>query len=886
MALTPGARLGSYEIQAVVGAGGMGQVYRARDTRLDRTVAIKVLHEHLTDRADVRERFQREAHTISSLNHPHICALYDIGNQDGIDYLVMEYLKGETLASRLQRGALPVAEALEIAAQMADAIDRAHRQGVIHRDLKPGNVMLTESGPKLLDFGLARQAQPAAAMQSAVPTRPAPLTAEGTILGTLQYMAPEQLDGQEADARTDIFAFGTVLHEMLTGQKAFDGKSHASVIAAIVDRDPPPVSSLAPLSPPLLDQVVRTCLAKDPDRRWQSIADVLIQLKLVADSPAQLRAPQIKRRSRMGWATAAAALLVVGTLLAAAMTFPRAAPKPAKITFELPTPPSAAWLQIAISPRGSHVAAVVTTGGNRRLWVRTLENLRADEIAGTEGANFPFWSADGRSIAFFADGKLKTADLAGAPPRTVCDAPNGNGGTWSRDDVVVFAPRGQGPLFRIPAAGGVPAQVTELDRSRQEITHRYPFFLPDGRHFLYVALSSKAEYSSIYVGSLDSKQRKFLVAADVKAEFAAPDHLLFMRRNTLVASRFDPARLQLEGEPVPVAEGVGSNRANHTAGFAVSGNGTLVLRASGGDRGDPFGGRLQWFDRAGREIGTAGTGIAQPAIAPDLLHVAAAKWQADAASDIWILDLVRGTSTRFTSDSALDDEPVWSPGSSQIVFRSNRNGSFDLYEKDASGIGEERLLLRSDHPKRPIDWSADGRFILYRDDDPETGADLWVLPTTEDKRPIPVVRSPFMDIQARFSPNGRYIAYVSNESGEYQVYIQGFPNPGKRWQISTSRSFMPRWRHDGKELFFLSGAANLRDAMAVDIKLSNDGVLSPGVPHKLFDVSASAAPGDWDVTPDGQRFLVHTMPVGEGFVPLTVILNWANGTPSTRQSHP
>ena len=468
MTIAAGTRFGPYQIGEQLGAGGMGEVYRARDTRLDRIVAVKVVPKHLSDVAERRERFEREARAISSLNHPNICTLHDIGRQDGIDFLVMEFLDGETLESRLERGPLPLAEALEVAAQISDALDKAHRQGVVHRDLKPGNVMLTKSGAKLLDFGLAKQAQPAfsasSAVQSAYPTVQSHLTAAGTIVGTLQYMAPEQLEGKDADARTDVFAFGSMLHEMVTGKKAFEGKSQVSLIAAILDHDPPSVSSLQPVSPPLLDHLVRTCLAKNPDKRWQSMADVLIQLQLIRGSSANVAATEIaggaKRRLRIAWG-AAAVLLALSIGLAFALMSPRAVPAPAKVVFEIPTPNAPSPVQAAISPDGSHVVSIMTSDTNTMLWVRALDNVQANFITGTTDPGWPFWSPDGRSIAFFSDGKLKKVDLLGGPPQILCDG-GGAGGTWNRDNVIVFAQGGNAPLYKVSAAGGSSGPVDRI----------------------------------------------------------------------------------------------------------------------------------------------------------------------------------------------------------------------------------------------------------------------------------------------------------------------------------------------------------------------------------------------------------------------------------------
>jgi serine/threonine protein kinase len=898
MPLSAGARLGPYEIVAPLGAGGMGEVYRARDTRLDRIVAVKVLPPDLAADPQFRERFEREARLISSLSHPHVCPLFDVGNQDGVEYLVMEYLDGETLAARLEKGPVPLDQALAIAIETAAALDAAHRAGVVHRDLKPGNVMLTKSGAKLLDFGLAKSdasrgvrtsgISGATFTPTALPTTPPAraITAQGTILGTFQYMAPEQLEGHEADARTDIFAFGALLYEMLTGRRAFQGKSHVSLLAAIVDHDPPPVSSVTPVSPPLLDHLVKTCLTKNPDKRWQTMADVLIQLKLIADSGGELGSPaaaaKTRRRLRIAWSVAAAlaVLSVAAGALAIVSTFSGHSAGAPKISFEIPTSSAPSPNQIALSATGSHIVTVVNSDKGNTLWVRALEHLDGQTLRGAESqgqGGFPFWSPDGRFIAFFADGKLKKVDLQGAPPQTLCDASNGHGGAWNREDVIIFAPSANGPLFRVPAAGGAASPLTELDKSRHEVAHRHPYFLPDGRHFLYLAVSSKIENSGIFVASLDSKDRQFLIASSLKAAFAPPDRLLYMRESTLMAQRFDPKRLELSGDPYPVAEDVGSSAANSVAGFTVSDTGTLAYRTGANGTNN----YLKWFDRSGKESPALETPGAyrNPALSPDLQHIAVVKRESG-TGDLWILDLVRGTTTRFTVDPGDEDTPLWSPDGSRIVFRSNRSGTYDLYVKSSSGVVQEELLLKSEHPKYASDWSADGRFLLYVEGDPQTGNDIWVLPLTGDRKPEPVVRTQFAEALPKFSPDGRWIAYTSNESGRTEIYMQGFPKAASRTQISTAGGTLPHWRRDGKELFFTSVNGEM---MAVDIGFAADGGLKAGRPTKLFSVSAL---GWWNVTPDGQRFLINTL--GQqttGVVtPITAVLNWdRRDVPAKRQ---
>jgi serine/threonine protein kinase/Tol biopolymer transport system component len=884
LALESGARLGPYEIVSAIGAGGMGEVYRALDTRLDRTVAIKVLSPQLSGAAEFRDRFDREARVISQLDHPHICALYDVGEvphpQSGspdarsLAFLVMQYLSGETLASRLTRGALPIDDVLRFATQIADALDAAHRRGVIHRDLKPANVMLTKDGTKLLDFGLAKsrstaEASPATAVATALTTAPGyGLTAHGTLLGTLQYMAPEQVEGKEADVRSDVFAFGSLVYEMATGNVAFTGASQTGVMAAIVGHQPPAVSTKRRDSPPLLDHLVDTCLRKDPDARWQSMADVAIQLKLIAavGSAAVTTPSRSSRSALVAWAAAGAAF-AIAAVLAVIIATRANTPDNARFTFDVEGPSQAsvgAPLQFALSPDGAHLVSVVGSDRGSVLWLRALETQAAQTLPGTEGAANPFWSPDSRFIAFFADGKLKTVDLFGSPAQSVCDAPRSAGGTWNRDGVIVFSPN-RGSLLQVPATGGAPVAVTKLDESRSEIAHRFPSFLPDGRRFLYLAVSNKSDDSGVYVGSLTSAERTRILSAGTKALFAPPNRLLFMRDDTLMVQQLDPDRLALVGDPAPIADPVGANVQNSAGGFTVSDTGVLAYRSR-----DARNRQLTMFDRAGAQLGSFGSvGFHRnPAVSPDFTRVAV---QDGATNDIWIFDRPRGTSLRFTVDRATENAPVWSPDGRRVVFASNRSGTFDLYAKSIDGGAQDQLLFQSDRAKTPEDWSADGRVVLFRDQGVATNSDLWVIPIEGARTPRPVLNTPFEEREGRLSPDGRWIAYVSNEAGALEVFVSTFPAPGARRQISSGGGHQPRWRADGKELFFLS---ETRDVMAVPISTSADGSLNAGTPQLLFVTSAAsfAERNSWDVAPDGQRFLVNSVPIQRA--PITVVVNW------------
>jgi hypothetical protein len=733
MAILPGRRLGPYEILSAIGAGGMGEVYRARDTRLDRIVAIKVLPAHLADRAELRERFEREAKTIASLNHPHICTLFDTGHQDDIDFLVMEYIEGETLAQRLQKGALPIQQVMQYAIEISGALDKAHRTGITHRDLKPGNIMLTKSGTKLLDFGLAKLAQEAvpATPESQLPTMKSGITGEGTILGTLQYMAPEQVEAKEVDARTDIFAFGAVVYEMATGRKAFEGKTQASLIAKILEIDPPPISSLQPMTPPALDRVVKKCLAKEPEKRWQAASDVCDELQWIAEGGSQtgMTAPVAASRksllgdARLAWVHAAVFFLAV--LALGYFVYSRPAPQQAHaVRFALFLPENwslagtgavttGATAPVIISPDGQQIAFVaVNAEGKTLLWVRALDALAAQSLAGTEGASAPFWSPDSRTLGFFAGGKLKKIDVSGGPPITLCDAADNRGGTWNQDGLILFAPTNTSALQKVSASGGVPAPATVLGQG--ELGHIRPSFLPDGRHFLYSTIAPRAGLGGpIYLGSLDSSERKVLFNANSANAGYSQGYILFLRDTTLVAQPFDPRRLVLAGDAFPIAERIRTSTSSQPyAYFSVSENGSLVYQTGA----ETANSQLLWFDRTGKQTGALG----DPAIynAPELssdgkrASVSIAD-DSGKGADVWVYDVARGLRTRFTFGPSQAYEAIWSPDGSRIVFSSRRKGSVDLYQKDSSGAGNEEILLESNVDKYPDSWSPDGKFLLY-----------------------------------------------------------------------------------------------------------------------------------------------------------------------------
>ena len=748
--MQPGARLGPYEILSALGAGGMGEVYKARDTRLDRVVAIKILPESLAADPQFRERLEREARAISQLTHAHICTLHDIGRQDLTDFLVMEYLEGETLADRLIKGALPVDQALAIAIQIAGALDHAHRAGIVHRDLKPGNIMLVKPGAgaarqgspqaKLLDFGLAKASAPAIAGAglSMLPTTPPGLTAQGTILGTFQYMAPEQLEGQEADARSDIFAFGAVLYEMLTGKKAFEGKSHASLISSIMSSDPKPVSALQPLTPPALDRIVGTCLAKDPYDRYQSARDLSRDITWVAsgasDGAVARPVTASARSNRVAWLVAA--LTTMALIAAAGIALRRSgegAPAASPTQFTIAPPENTSFggpagggtgnaTQVAVSPDGRNIVFVARAQTAYQIWLRPVATLAAKPIPGTEGGAFPFWSPDSRFIGFFAAGKLKKVAIAGGPPTVLCDAPLGRGGSWSRDAVILFSGSGAGKgegLLRISSAGGVPTVVTTIDTATGEDAHRWPHFLPDGRHFFYTALTGTccpaSQPAMIRIGSLDPAEATITLLQAESSVAYASGHVLFARDEILMAQPFDLNTRRLKSDAFPLAEHVRPEGSRYV-GASVSENGTLVYA---GDRSlAPQ--QLTWFDRAGRVLGTLGEAAqyVNLALSPDERRVAVALATGSPGNvDIWVIDIARGVRSRLTFDPGLDSSPVWSPDGTRIAFEASRSGkAVSLRQTLIDGTGADELILEGppgSFTMTPSGWSADGRFIAY-----------------------------------------------------------------------------------------------------------------------------------------------------------------------------
>ena len=881
MSLTIGTRLGPYEIQAPVGAGGMGEVYRARDTRLDRSVAIKVLPDHLSASPDVRQRFEREAKTISQLSHPHICALYDIGRESGTDYLVMEYLEGEVLSDRVRKGPLPLEQVLRFGIEIADALDKAHRQGIVHRDLKPANVMLTRSGVKLLDFGLAKELRPQLGLvdaggDSASPTK-AGLTQEGTILGTVQYMAPEQLEGKEVDARTDIFALGAMLYEMATGRKAFAASSRASLITAIMSAEPAPVSSVQPTSPPLLDRLIQSCLSKDPNERVQTAHDVMLQLRWIAEgSQVGLPVPGITRRKsreRIAWAIAA-----IATGLAVWLGFSRevrvSGPDPTVWRATILLPEKVFLNNAVISPDGSRVAFSGTDStGKTQLWVRPLDSDSATRLSGTDGGLLPFWSPDGKYIGFFADKKLKRVEASGGAALSLYDG-EGVGGAWGPEGDILFS-LPSGPIQLLPAAGGTASAVTKLEGSAT--AHRYPFFLPDGRHFLYLALNlagtSSDPSNQIWVGSLDSDPARPLLPGNFNAQYA-DGYLLFVRGGdaggSLLAQPFDPRTLETRGEPRVLAEHVGLYTAYLGFGnFSVSSAGALVLDAS------RLLTRLEWLDRSGKQVGTFGEPdlYFDPRISPDGTQIAFDLYDSGTqTTQIWVRDISRGVQARLTSPPGGNAGAVWSPDSARIAFQSNRKHQADVFVKPSSGTGTEEAVTDEDGQKIPTDWSSDGNFIAIFDREP-AGARLVgvsAIPMTGDRKPFPVVpRQTLLVDSPRFSPDGRWLTYGSSESGRNEIYLVSFPDGERRIQISNAGGSFPKWSRGGREVLYTAFDSRV---MSVEIE-SGPRVPRAGVPRPLFPLPEGAS-AIWDVSADGEHFLINVPVLKSSSVPLSLVVNW------------
>ena len=880
MPLSVGTQLGPYEVLGPLGAGGMGEVYRARDTRLDRTVAIKILPAHLSERPQARERFDREARAISSISHPNICHLYDVGQQNGASYLVMEYLEGETLATRLAKGPLPLEQALRVGAEIAEGLDRAHRGGVVHRDLKPGNIMLTKSGAKLMDFGLAKAATPVSPPSSGVtqtlasPTHP--LTAEGTMVGTFQYMSPEQVEGKEADARSDIFALGAVLYEMVTGKRAFVGKTTASVLAAVLERQPAPISALLPMTPPAVDRLVRTCLAKDPEHRWQTAHDVGLQLKQIAEGSSQadmpaLPAPAARPRQPLAWGLAG--LFAVLAITAAVMAY-LAGQKPWPTLRVQINPPDKTSFNLAgdtsgpavVSPDGRYVVFSARDETGSRLYLRSLDSLTPQPLPGTEGAMFPFWSPDSRSVAFFGAEKLKRVEISGGAPVNLCDVGLARGGSWGGNGTILFAPSYNTGIFQIPASGGTPTPITHVDNVAYT-SHRWPWMLPDGKHFLYLAVNHNAETSpdtAVFFASLDGKENRLLLHSLSNAIFVA-GHLFYLRENTIVAQPFDPASGQLQGDSRPLSESVHYDRGLWRANFSASNNGMLVY-ASGSSSATQ---KLVWYDRSGKALNSIGDrdGYYDVSLSPDNKKVAVTDANS-ANSSIWIYDTT-GTGKLRLTFNGVQRSPVWSPDGTQIAYTSNQQNS--IVVKASSGSEQEKPLLTAATGlyQGISDWSPDGRYLMYQEGT-GTNLHLKVLPLFGDRKPFAYTNSSADERNGQFSPDGRWVAYQSTATGRPEIFVSPFPATGARWQVSNGGGVEAHWRGDGKELFYDA----FDEITAVDVDGSGP-TFQVGASKPLLRLSLANVSWQYAVSHDGQRILA-IVPAGGSSQVLTLVQNWTS----------
>jgi serine/threonine protein kinase len=882
--LTIGQALGHFRIHSQLGKGGMGEVYRARDTRLKRDVAIKILPEEFSRDRNRVARFQREAEVLASLNHPNIAAIYDLEEAEGSRFLVLEFVEGETLAERIGRGPIPVEEALNIARNICEALEAAHEKGITHRDLKPANIKITPDGKvKVLDFGLAKAIEKASTgtAQSNSPTLLSTAeTSVGVILGTAAYMSPEQARGQQVDRRTDMFAFGALLYEMLTAHRAFDGEDIASILSSVLQHEPD-WTLLPPNLPPRIRDLLRLCLQKDRRRRRSGAADARIDIEeaqavpTIAAETNQETAIGSHRRER-AWAFA---VVIVTAALAGISIhdFNRPEPQaPPEIRLEVSTPSAADPLSFAISPDGRRMVFSASNEGKSQLWVRPLESVTAQPLAGTDGASYPFWSPDSASVGFFAGGKLKRIGIVGGAPQEIANTGVGRGGAWNREGTILFNPIA-GPLFKVSATGGEePVAVTRLETGQG--SHRFPQFLPDGRHFIYFVQAGPAQ--GIYAGSLDGGLSKRLASADAAAVVSPSGFLLFLRQTTLFAQAFDFKRQELSGNPFRVAEQLAFDAGTAAPGFSATSGIVAYRTGSAGVRR-----QLTWLDRSGKSVGTIGApdeaGLNNVELSPDGKRVAVNR-AVTGNRDIWLIDAARGVPTPFTFDAASDGLPVWSADGSHVVFTSNRRGVFNLYWKVSSGAGADELLLESDQAIAPTDWSADGRFLLFRSLDPQTGMDLWVLPVSadkKDKKPFPFLKTARDEYDGQFSPNGKWIAYESNESGRFEIYVQPFPGPGGKFQISSNGGVQPRWNKNGKEIFYVSLDSKM---MAAPVKLSPHGQsLETVTPAALFPVRIAggllpfaANKQQYAVSSDGQRFLVN-LAVDEGVAsPITLILNW------------
>ena len=900
MMLAPGDHLGPYEIQAAIGAGAMGEVYRARDPRLGRDVAIKVLPGAFTTDPDRLRRFEQEARAAAALNHPNILAVYDLGAHEGVPYVVSELLEGQTLREQLAAGPLSVRKAVEYGVQIAHGLEAAHEKGIVHRDLKPENLLVMANGRvKILDFGLAKLTDgpvgaPGATTDAGSDATHTSITMPGMVLGTVGYMSPEQIRGLPTDHRSDIFAFGAILYEMLSGRRAFRGDTTADTMMAILKEPHAPLPAERNL-PAALERIVDRCLEKAAAARFQSAGDLAFALEGLS-SHSDAAAIVDAARPGLAWKRlpwVLAALFAAASVALAAAYYSRTAPAdaaptyrssilpPEHVTFSTAVPAGG----LALSPDGRHlVFTAAGQDGRQMLWVRSLDGLSAQPLAGTEFGGYPFWSPDSRSIAFFASGKLKKIDVAGGSPVTLCDTPRSSGlaagGTWNRDGVILFA-LATAQIYRVSALGGTPAPATVLDEEAGETQHWAPFFLPDGKHFLYFAAGSKTggpdDPNGVYVGTLDSSDRKLLFHGGSNAKYAE-GYLIFPRERVLVAQPFDTGRLELHGDAVPVADQISvGGLSGRTGAFSVSETGVLAYQSGFQEVHS----QLTWLDRNNKQTTSIGVPAAYGDIelSPDREQAAVSVLDPEKRTrDIWMFDVARAVRTRFTLDPTDEQTTIWSPDGTHVVFNSRPKGYFDLYEQDVNGASGPDVLLSDAKNKTPWSWSPDGKSILYSTGGFAIGNyDLWVLPMSGDpaaRKPSPFLQTPFNEFNARFSPDGRWVAYVSDETGSNEVYVTHFPGPSGKWPISAGGGNFPRWRADGRELFYLARNNTLM-AAAVNGQSAEFEVNGT---RPLFEIHPPGAVRfPYDVSADGQRFLVNTLVEAIALPPITLVVNWAAG---------
>lgn len=892
MSLAPGTKLGPYEIQSPLGAGGMGEVYRARDTRLERTVAIKILPKEFSADATRKQRFEREAKTISGLNHPNTCVLHDVGSQDGVDYLVMECVEGETLAKRLEKGPLPLEQVLKYGAQIADALDMAHRSGVVHRDLKPGNIVLAATGAKLLDFGLAKPVSPlASGMTLTADTPIAAITEEGTIVGTFQYMSPEQLEGREADARSDIFALGAVLYEMITGRRAFEGKSPLSVASAIIEKDPEPITFLKPVTPRTLERAVRRALAKDPEERWQTARDLALELKAIANEGPSATVPATeaattRSRERWAWGVAVALALVAAALTIVVMQRAPKLEQSVRLTADIGaevTLYSDLGISAALSPNGARLAFVaIGSDGIRHLYVRSLDQLQATMLSGTEGAENPFFSPDSEWLGFFADAKLKKISVRGGAAVNLCNAADGRGGAWSENGTIVFAPGLRTALLKVSAAGGTPQPMMTLDQQANESTQRWPQFLPGGKELLFTSNTHGGNYedANIVVFSIGSGRRRRLVEGGYYGRYVATGHVVYMHEGTMFAVPFDRKRLEVTGLPTPILEGITANPGDATMQLSFAENGTLMYVP--GHSGFRLA-SIYWMDREGKftPIRETPGDYYMPALSPDgkrlVLTINDGK-----KSDVWVLDLARDTLTRLTFDGN-NIGPIWTPDGQRITYdHLDKPGTGDIYWTRADGTGTPFRLTSINTRPYPASWHPNGKVLTLEEGVYKRQGGTFMLSVEGNDKEgwkagdiKPLLTGSAVEWESSFSPDGRWIAYDSNEGGDYEVYVRPFPGPGGKWQVSNGGGRYPKWSRAGKELFYRTANSKI---MVVPYSVTGES-FSPGKAQLWSSGQFTERLGsvNFDMHPDGKRAVVlKVQPSEETAVPskFTFVFNF------------